>query len=58
MKSQTVGLFIQSAFEFLSEISNGAWKFVFAMLMNFLLMFFIFCLNLTSAVIADLLTSL
>mmetsp|Transcript_2717 Transcript_2717/g.2572 ORF Transcript_2717/g.2572 Transcript_2717/m.2572 type:complete len:137 (+) Transcript_2717:464-874(+) len=51
-------IFIEIIFDLLIQISSGTFSFVFALLMNFVLLFFIFLLNLTSAVMSELLTAI
>jgi len=50
---------MESVFDFLSYISDGrTFSFVFALLMNFIILFFIFCLNLASVVVTELVQAL
>ncbi len=53
-QGQDALIIIETIIDFLTQISSGAFSFVFALLMNFVLIFFIFCLNLASAVISEL----
>lgn len=49
---------IKNILDFLSSISTGTFSFVFAVIMNFVLLSFIFCLNMASAVVSDLIRTL
>jgi hypothetical protein len=55
--SNAIVLF-ESILDLLHSISEGTFSFLFSLLMNFVLLFFIFCLNLSSAVIAELISCL
>lgn len=45
---------VQSIFDLLGEISDGTFSFIFAIAMNFILIFLIFCINMASVVVAEL----
>ena len=51
-------IIVETIIDFLAQISNGTFSFIFALLMNFVLLFFIFCLNLSSAVMSELILAI
>ena len=51
-------IIMETMIDLIAMVSNGTLSFIFALLMNFILLFFIFSINLTSGAQTDLMNAL